>query len=358
MIICGVVVGFLLFVVGGCVMIVEDGAIFEVLREKGVGTGPFMQDVYDLAQDRRVFQKNPDYWRAGLPVADCIDLKVINEDVSRIAALQAGSVDLIVAAEPATLITLRDDPRVTIVPAEGAGTYTNLAMQVDAKPFDDVRVRQAMKLVIDRQMVVDTVLLGNGIAGNDNPVAPNNPLAYRHDALPRDIEKARELLAEAGFPDGISVDLNTAEVGPGYVMIAQVYQQMAAPAGIRVNIVNNPADSYWDVIWMKTPFFVSSWNGRSVPEALAYTFVTGAEYNEAGWSNAEYDTLIAGARVETDTEKRDGMLKKAQQILAEDGGIIIPAFSVDTALLRSGCTGYVPHPSASIYDFEKLTCAE
>ncbi len=339
-------------------MIVQDGATSETLRSKGVGTGPFMQDVYDLAQDTRIFQKNPSYWRPGLPMAECIDLKVITEEVSRIAAIQAGSVDLILSAGPAALTTLQGDPKATPVPAAGAGGYITLSMQTDAPPFDDVRVRQAMKLVVDRQLIIDTVLLGNGVAGNDNPVAPNNPMAYRSDTIPRDVEKAKALLVEAGYPDGLSIDLNTADAGPSYVMLAQVYQQMAADAGITVNIINNPAESYWDVIWMKVPFFSSSWNGRSVPEALAYTFTTGAEYNEGRWSNPDYDALIAGARIETDEGKRIEMVKKAQEILATDGGIIIPAFFVDTAVLRTGCTGYVPHPSAAIYSFEALTCAD
>lgn len=339
-------------------MIVPEGATSEVLKSKGVGTGPFMQDVYDLAQDTRIFKKNPNYWRAGLPVADCVDLKVMTEEVSRTAAIQAGSVDLILSAGPAALTTLKGDPNAIPVPAAGAGGYMTLSMQADAPPFDDVRVRQAMKLVVDRQLVVDTVLLGNGIAGNDNPVAPNNPQAFRSDTIARDVEKAKALLAEAGHPDGISVDLNTADAGPGYVMLAQVYQQMAADAGIKVNVINNPADSYWDLIWMKTPFFSSSWNGRSVPEALAYTFTSGAEYNEGNWHNAEYDKLVAAARIETDPAKRAEMVKQAQAILSEDGGIIIPAFFVDTAVLRNGCTGYVPHPSAAIYNFEALTCAK
>ncbi|WP_333816557.1 ABC transporter substrate-binding protein [Tabrizicola sp.] len=339
-------------------MIVQDGATSETLKAKGVGTGPFVQDVYDLAQDTRIFRKNPTYWRAGLPVAECIDLKVITEEVSRVAAIQSGSADLILSAGPAALTTLKDDPTAQPVPAAGAGGYMTLSMQTDAPPFDDLRVRQAMKLVVDRQLVVDTVLLGNGIAGNDNPIAPNNPLAYRSDTLPRDVERAKALLAEAGYPDGITVDLNTADAGPGYVMLAQVYQQMAAPAGITVNVVNNPADSYWDLIWMKSPFFSSSWNGRSVPEALAYTFISSAEYNEGRWSNAEYDALVTAMRIETDTEKRVEMVKRAQQILSEEGGIIIPVFFVDTAVLRTGCSGYVPHPSAAIYNFETLTCTQ
>jgi peptide/nickel transport system substrate-binding protein len=339
-------------------MIVQDGADSEVLKSRAIGTGPFMQDVYDLAQDTRIFQRNPNYWRAGLPRAACVDLKVITEEVSRIAAIQSGAVDLILDAGPASITTLSGDARVQVISAKGAGGYINLSMQTDRAPFDDVRVRQAMKAVVDRQLVVDTVLLGNGIAGNDTPIAPSNPLAFTAETTPRDVAKAKALLAEAGYPGGITVDLNTSEAGPTYLILAQVYQQMAAEAGITVNVVNKPADSYWDVVWMKEPFFVSSWNGRSVPEALAYTFLSNAAYNEGNWKNAEYDALVLGAQTEIDPAKRAEMVRKAQQLLADDGGLIIPAFFTSAALLRAGCEGYVPHPSASIYNYDNLACAD
>jgi peptide/nickel transport system substrate-binding protein len=354
----GVVAELPLIIANKYTMIVPAGSTSEELKSTGIGTGPFVQDVYDIAQDTRIFQKNPTYWREGLPVADCIDLKVITEEVSRIAAIQSGAVDLIVSAGPATITTLGGNPAVQVIPAAGPGGYINLSMQADAAPFDDVRVRQAMKLVLDRQLIVDTVLLGAGVPGNDTPVPPTNPLAFRPDAIPRDIEKARALLAEAGYPNGITVDLNTAEAGPSYLLLAQVFQQMAAEAGITVNVINNPADSYWDVIWMKTPFFSSSWNGRSVPEALSYTFLSDAEYNEGNWSNPEYDALVIGARTEVDEAKRAEMVKQAQEILATDGGVIIPAFFVDVAVMRTGCEGFVPHPSAAILNYETLTCAD
>lgn len=354
----GVVAELPLLISNKYTMIVPAGSTSEGLKAKGIGTGPFMQDVYDVAQDTRIFQRNPNYWREGKPAADCIDLKIITEEVSRIAAIQSGSVDLVISAEPSSITTLGSNPAVQVVKAAGPGTYINLSMQSDKPPFDDVRVRQAMKLVVDRQLVVDTILLGTGVPGNDNPIPPTNPLAYSHDAIPRDVEKAKTLLAEAGYPDGLTVELNTAEAGPGYLLLAQAYQQMAAEAGITVNVVNNPADSYWDVIWMKTPFFVSSWNGRTVPEALSYIYLSDAEYNEGNWKNPEFDALVIGARTEVDNAKRTAMLKQAQELLATDGALIIPAFFVDVAVLRAGCTGYSPHPSASIHNYEDLTCPD
>jgi peptide/nickel transport system substrate-binding protein len=95
-----------------------------------------------------------------------------------------------------------------------------------------------------------------------------------------------------------------------------------------------------------------------VPEALSYTFLSDAEYNEGRWKNPEYDALVIGARTEVDPAKRAEMVKRAQEILATDGGVIIPAFFVDVAVMRTGCEGFVPHPSAAILNYETLTCAD
>ncbi len=219
-----------------------------------------------------------------------------------------------------------------------------------------MRVRQALKAVIDRQLLVDTVLFGYGTAGNDNPVPPTWPVAYRSDVKPQDIDLAKELLAEAGYPNGLTIELNTAEGGPGMVNFAQAFQQMAAKAGITIELINNPAESYWDVIWMKKPFFTSSWSSRPAVEGLAYTFTCDATYNEARWCNEEFDGLLEKARSETDAKKRDDLYREAQKILSEEGGIIIPFFLSDTAVLRSDCDGYRPHMQTVNLNYENLTC--
>src|SRR3712207_9533575 len=106
-------------------------------------------------------------------------------------------------------------------------------MFMDVPPFDDNRVRQAMKLVVDRQALVDTALLGFGIPGNDNPILPTSPDAYRTDIVKRDVAKAKQLLAEAGHPDGITVDLHAADLMPGTMAMVQAYQQKIGRASCR-----------------------------------------------------------------------------------------------------------------------------
>ena len=336
-------------------MVVPDGATKEELKLKSNGTGPFIQDVYSPTETRRVFQRNKNYWRKGLPKAECLEISVITEDVTRLAAIKSGAADLIMQAGAANAAILAGDPTLKLQKS-APGTYVTLSMWTDTKPFDDVRVRQALKKVIDRQQLVDTIVLGNGVAGNDNPVPPTNPIAYTKEIKKQDIEGAKKLLAEAGYPDGLTVELNTGEGFPGMVAFAQAYQQMAALAGITVNIINNPADSYWDVTWMKKPFFGSNWSGRPPAEGLPYTFRSDATYNEAKWKNPEFDKLLDQARAEVDPAKRDELYKKAQELLSEDGGVIIPYFISDVSVMRADCDGYTPHPQVPIINYENFVC--
>lgn len=336
-------------------MVVPEGSTKEDLKLKAIGTGPFVQDVYSPTETRRVFQRNKNYWRKGLPKAECLELSVITEEVTRLAAIKSGAADLIMQAGAANAGVLAGDPTLKLQKS-APGTYVTLSMWVDTPPFNDVRVRQALKKVIDRQLLVDTIVLGNGVAGNDNPVPPTSPAAYTSEIKPQDIEGAKKLLAEAGFADGLTVELNTGEGFPGMVAFAQAYQQMAAQAGITVNIVNNPADSYWDVVWMKKPFFGSNWSGRPAAEGLPYTFRSDATYNEAKWKNPEFDKLLDEARAEVDPAKRDQLYKDAQKVLSEDGGVIIPYFVSDVSVMRADCDGYVPHPQVPIISYENFVC--
>ena len=109
------------------------------------------------------------------------------------------------------------------------------------------------------------------------------------------VAKAKKLLAEAGHPDGISVDLHAADLAPGALAMVQIYQQMAQEAGIKVNIINVPAGEYWDTIWLKQPFAVSTWGMRTTPTALAVAYRKDAKWNETHFFRDEYDVLLEKA---------------------------------------------------------------
>ena len=129
-----------------------------------------MQQTFTPSETKRVLARNPNYWKAGLPKAKCLEMSVMTEEVPRTAALQSGAIDLILVTSAASVPQLKADKNVQLF-VSPPGTYYNLVTWMDQKPFDDVRVRQAMKAVVDRQAMVDTVLLGFGGAGQRQPGA-------------------------------------------------------------------------------------------------------------------------------------------------------------------------------------------
>jgi peptide/nickel transport system substrate-binding protein len=335
--------------------IVPEGATVASLEAEPTGTGPFIMDEFSKGAVRQVVRRNPDYWQPGLPKAECLELSAIQDPTARATALIANQADLVVVIDPATVKTLEAYPDITLSKSPG-GTVMTLSMWVDTPPFDDVRVRQAMKLVVDRQVVVDTALLGAGVPGNDNPIAPTMADAYRHDIIPRDVEQAKKLLAEAGHPDGLDVQLHTAEAFPGMLLVAQTYVEMARDAGIRVELVNTPSESYWDNIWLKKPFITSSWGGRPPAEAFAIAYNCKSAYPETHWCREDFDALLLKASATIDPAERTKVYQEAQRIVTEEGGVIVPGFLSTVSAMRKGCSGYEANNNVNIEDFRHVTC--
>lgn len=334
--------------------IVPAGSKHEDLRLHGVGTGPFKQEQFEPNSPVRLLTRNDDWWGGEVKPA-CLRITVIQEPVASVSAIKSGEVDVLLNVDPSTIPSVKDDPNVELVTTAASNSMT-LSMWVDTPPFDDPRVREAMKLLVDRQAMVDTVLLGFGEVGNDNPVPLGSPAAYTDTAPARDLEKAKQLLGEAGHGDGLEIDLYTGEGVPGMVKMAQAYAQMAADAGVNVNVVVTPADSYWDDVWLKYPFVNSAWSMRAPATGLAIAYTKDAKWNETHWYRDDYDDLLKKAAVTTDEAERLALYQQAQKLLAEEGGVIIPMFIHQVAALRKGCTGFVPHVNNQYLDFENIEC--
>ena len=337
-------------------LIVPEGATPESLRETPVGTGPFSVEKFKVGEPLSVFRKNPTYWKAGLPKAECLKMSVAQEGLTAAVALQSGEADVVTSIDPAMVPQLKGDSNVQLL-STGAGTSMVISMYVDTPPYDDVRVRQALKLVADRQTMVDTVLLGFGEPGNDNPVPPTWASAWTNEPRQRDIEKAKALLAEAG-KEGLTIDLYTAEAIPGMVKMAEAYSQMAAEAGITVNVITTPAESFWDDVWLKQPFVTSGWSIRPPIEGLSVAYTKASEWNETHWLRDDFEGLLAQAKSELDPAKRTEVLKQAQKLLSDEGGVITLMFVHQIVGVRSACSGFTPHAQNFNLNYEELACSD
>jgi peptide/nickel transport system substrate-binding protein len=336
--------------------IVPEGATTEQIEAKPNGTGPFVATDVTRGAPVAIYTKNPNYWGPGLPKADCLRITANDQPVSLTTALLAGEADFAPYIDATTAVTLKDNPDVTIHTSRAGIVYT-LSMMVNRPPFDNLKLRQAMKLAQDRQALVNASVLGYGEPANDNPHPPSVAGAYRTDVIAQDIERAKALLAEAGYPDGIDIDIYTADVLPGLVNMAEAYAQMAAEAGIRVKVNRVPTDSFWTDTWMKQAFVTDAWSLRPIGNALNLVYRSGVPWNETQWAPPDFDALLDQARVEVDDAKRAELYNRAQAMLTEEGGVMAPVFAHALAAMRSVCTGYVAAPGTTP-DFRQLTCAE
>jgi len=338
--------------------IVEDGATKEQLRLNGVGTGPFIPVDFQPVQQPHKFVKNPNYWEPGLPKSECLEFYVIQEPTTRIASIQSGEVDIVEYVDFATIPTLMGDPNITLLKTSSASTSLTFAMWVDTAPFNDLKVRQAMKKLIDRQAIVDTVYLGYAMVADDNPIPPNSPYAWRSVVPGRDLEGAKKLLAEAGYgPDNpLKVDLYTADFMPGVVAAAQMFKEQAAEGNVEINIIVGPSADHWSNVWLKQPFVNSGWDPRPPGEALAICYRSDALYAETHWKVPAYDALLDEANTTVDPSQRTALYKQAGQMLTEQGGELIPIFTLGVAAMRSNCTGYERHIQSGRFDLRYATC--
>ena len=291
------------------------------------GTGAFITKAFDPGV-KYEGTRNPNYWNGNEPNFDEVHLLVINDVTARTNALMAGEVDYMDRVDLKNVDAMKNNPDIEIDNVTGFSQLL-LTLMTNTPPFDNNNVRLALKYAIDRKELMEKILFGYGTVGNDNPFAPS--LKYATNPEPQhgyDPDKAREYLKKAGL-DSLKIDLRTSEAAfAGANDAAQLIQQQARKAGIEINLITEPADTYWDNVWMKQPAMMSYWGGRSTIDGLATIgYSADAQWNDTFWKNPRFNELLVAARSETDGSKRAAMYAEMQQILHDDGGQIVLMFN-------------------------------
>lgn len=290
-----------------------------------VGCGPFVLKSYQAGVRATLERNNNSYKTAFINSAELVG---VSDSTARQLALQGGEADLINRPDFATTEILAANPGIKVVDVAGRMHYT---MPGDARrePFNNNDFCLAMKYAIDRQAILDNVLFGHGIVGNDSPITPS----YRYfadDLKPRpyDLDKARYHLKKSGF-DGAEINLSASDAAfGGAVNAALLFAESSAKAGLKVNIVKEPADAYWDNVWLKKEFCMVYWGGRPTEDIqLTSGYHSKAAWNETHWENEKFDELLVAARSETDDAKRRAMYHDLQHLISDEGSVIIPIFA-------------------------------
>jgi len=321
------------------------------------GTGPYTLETYNEGE-RCVLKRREDYWQQGedgspLPYIDTLEfIDMGTEMPPQIAAIQAGEIDMIDFGDISgteAYAALKDNPDINIYPATTNQTRV-LRMRVDMKPWDDNRVRTALKLCQHREKILALAYFGEGMQGQDTHVSPKHPEYCPIDTPPYDPEKAKQLLAEAGYPNGVDVNIAVGNGWKEIVRYAEILKQDAEPAGFRINIQTMPNSQYWEK-WTEVDLGITTWAHRPLGTIVLNLGYTGdadgnpVAWNESRWVDKEFDTLLKEANGTLDLEKRRQIFCKLEKIQQERGSIGI-AFWINVWMMaRKRVKGVKAHPS-------------
>ena len=309
---------------------------------KPIGTGAYTMEKFEPGV-RFVAKATGHYWKAGRGHLDAVDITVINDTSARVNAVVTGQVDAINRLDPKLAALVQKNPKLEIVRAAG-GWHTVISMMHDKAPFDNQDVRLALKWGIDREQIVKALFSGFGTVGNDHPIPKTDP--YYNSSLPQfkyDADKAKFYMKKSGMSPTITIQASDAAFN-GAVDMATLFQASAAKAGIKIDVKKEPADGFWDNVWLKGPCVTSYWAGRSAAtQMLSVAYGPDAPWNESHFKTPRFTQLLAAARAELDESKRKAMIWELQAILHDDGATIVPAFRDWVDAHNKNVGGHTPH---------------
>ncbi|MFD2237566.1 ABC transporter substrate-binding protein [Aureimonas populi] len=295
------------------------------LDTKANGTGPFKLERYDSARIVRLV-KNENYYQEGKPYLDAVEMLLFPDLTAETANFLSGSTDVMLTVQQADFQRVADAIGIE-AQRVASGRYVCVTMRQDQEPWNDVRVRKALAHAVDRQLLVDIILEGFGRPAYDSIVAPEIQFATGTEEIAYDPDRARALLAEAGYPDGIRATL-VASDRPGIrVQTAIAIQQTAAAAGFTIEVETMPHDTYLANVWMKGAFYIGYWGMQPTIDATYNLLLTSeASYEDTAWKNETFDRLIAEGRATVDEARRAEIYAQAQALEIEERPYIVPFF--------------------------------
>lgn len=303
-----------------------------------VGTGPFKLEAY-APEDRAVLSAFDGYWRTGedgapLPYVDRLEFRFSPNLAEHVEALRGGDLDFVggLTAELASIVEEQEDLSVLEVTSN---MHYVIHMRSDTGPTADNRVRRALKLATDHQALIDAVRPGLAVAGNGySPIGPSYGDYYYDQPPQRDVEAARSLLADAGYADGLEIRL-VAQQALDVPAIAEVWKQQMAEVGVEVTVDAVPSDIYYgegEQSWLEVPFGITEWGTRATPvNYFQLAYIPGAPYNESHWENQQMAELTRQIAREIDRDVRIDLYHQAQQLMIDEGPIIVAYFESGVA---------------------------
>jgi peptide/nickel transport system substrate-binding protein len=315
-----------------------------------IGTGPFRLTNI-VAKQSVTFEKNADYWQKGFPYLEGVEFRFFAENQPQVLALQGGEVDLMIETPFQGSQALFQDSNVEILSATSS-SYRALHMRVDEEPWTDKRVRQALALTLDRQQLVEALFQGKADIGNDHIFAPAFGLELDVPERTQDYDMAKQLLSDAGHPDGIRATLTT----ENYLEIPQlvtVIKEMAKPAGIEITLEIQDQGKYYgsgdNQPWLQVPLGLVDWGNRPVPsQHINVAYICDGVWNSAHWCSEEYDKLALELDATLDEANRREIATNMATIQQDETPVIIPYWIQRLRAVRTNVQGVKADASGNL----------
>lgn len=315
--------------------VVPDGTTD--FRTAPTSSGPFRVESFS-ADGGTVLVRNENYW--GTPaVLERLEVRSIPDPQARLAALTDGQIDLAIDISGTAAQTLGGASGLQVLDG-GVGNSSAMVFYLNARvpPFDDPQVREAVKIAVDRQQLVDVVLPGQGTVGND--VLGMGLPGYDTALTQRqpDLDKARSVLAASGVTE---LGLTVGEITPGLTAAAELLRQQLSDVGVNLTITSvDPATMFDDTSSLLTPQMLSMYIINRPPIVALPTYTGSVSpYSFSGWSSPEYDAALAASQATVDPTLRNEALATAQQLLWSQGGDLVWGYKRNLSAAVAGLSG-------------------
>lgn len=302
----------------------EKGA--NLAKNPDLGTGPFTLAEYKVGEKAVLRRRKTPYWDDEPYLSEIRYIDLGTEASASLAALASRQVDAVYQLDLNTLEAVRAIPGVQVHEATTAQTGV-IRMQVDAKPFDDIRVRKAILLASDNAQNLQTAHRGLGTVGENHHVCDCQPDYAMLPRVPRDVAAAKKLLVDAGHAGGLELTCNVGNTqGTWEQDSVVVLKQNLAEAGVTLKVNVMPSAQYWEV-WDKAPFSLTSWAHRPLGTmSLGLAYRSGVPWNETHYSSKAFDGLLAKAEATIDIAERRKVMARVEKRLQDDAVIVQPFF--------------------------------
>ncbi|PHQ68811.1 MAG: ABC transporter substrate-binding protein [Sneathiella sp.] len=315
------------------------------LSKEPNGTGPFTLTEFAVGEKAILRRVDQPYW-GGEVYLDGIDYYDHGAaSAAQLAAVASGQVDMNYEFDIASLAMADSIPGMNVFSARTAQTGV-MRFRTDKKPFDDKRVRQAIMLCVDAEKYNELVFGGRGDVAEHHHVSPIHPEYYALNRREADITKAKLLLAEAGFADGLEITIGLGNTnGPWQQQVCEILKEQLKPAGVTLNLNLMPASKYWET-WQTAPFGFTAWTHRPLGTmVLSLAYRSGVPWNETAYDNPEFEKALDAAEALVDAEERKLAMKKVEEILQEDAIMIQPVWQPKMFLANDKIIGLAAHPT-------------